>query len=151
MSNAVAEIDFSDVAELDDPGIVHANRNKKKRKAKKSDAINWPQAEKLAMIHCTSDEIGGFFDMSGTSFCDAIKTKYNETFTEWAERFRAHTRMAIRKQQLQLALNGNVKMLIHLGKQYCGQAEKVETDNTHRAEEPQVWEIGGRRIVFGVN
>ena len=41
-------------------------------------------------------------------------------------------RVALKKKQFQMAMNGNVPMLIHLGKQYLGQTEngaKVDRDD----------------------
>lgn len=41
---------------------------------------------------------------------------------------------SLRKKQLQIALKGNVVMLIWLGKQYLGQVDKVNTSGLTDAE-----------------
>ena len=88
--------------------------------------IDASEVEKLAGIGCTNVEIAEFFGCSeGTirgRFCENLK------------KGRAGLKKRLRKKQIEIALGGNVSMLIWLGKQYLGQKEKAELSGS--AEEP---------------
>ena len=51
-------------------------------------------------------------------------------YAEFVDRGRLQLVMSLRRKQTQVALDGNVAMLIWLGKQYLGQAEKLTSENT---------------------
>lgn len=57
-----------------------------------------------------------------------IKEKYNMTFTQYKKQKMAYMRMRILNKQYEVAMNGNVSMLIWLGKQHCDQTDKRELD-----------------------
>jgi hypothetical protein len=48
---------------------------------------------------------------------------------------RGKLRTSLRRKQVQLALEGNVTMLIWLGKNELAQSDKVQTENTHSGPE----------------
>lgn len=58
-----------------------------------------------------------------------IQEKHGMTFHEYRLKIREGAiNIPILKKQLDVAMMGNVGMLIWLGKQYCGQSEKVTQD-----------------------
>ena len=81
------------------------------------------EVEKLALLHCTNKEIAAFFGI-------AVKTlEYN--FAEKIQKARMTTKQRLRRAQLEVALKGNVPMLIWLGKNILGQQDQpIDTDNT---------------------
>lgn len=80
--------------------------------------INPKQVEKLARYGATNVEIADIFGVNeGT-----IRKRFSEELTKG----RSDRRVKLRRKQYELALRGNVTMLIWLGKQDLGQAEKVE-------------------------
>ena len=86
--------------------------------------IDETQVEKLASIGCTNVEIAAFFDTSEST----IRRRFSEIITKGKER----GKIRLRKKQMELALRGNVQMLIWLGKQVLGQREpKQEHDFTN--------------------
>ena len=76
------------------------------------------EVEKLAGYGCTNKEISDFFGCSA----DLIEKSYSEFLTKG----RANLKKRLRKAQLKLALGGNATMLVWLGKQMLGQADKQE-------------------------
>jgi DNA-binding CsgD family transcriptional regulator len=45
---------------------------------------------------------------------------------------RANLKVRLKRKQIQVAMQGNVTMLIWLGKQYLGQAEKIEESGEYK-------------------
>ena len=80
--------------------------------------IDTEQVEKLASFGCTNTEIASFFGCS----TDLIRKSYSENLTKG----RDAGKIRLRKLQWNAAEKGNVTMLIWLGKQVLGQAEKQE-------------------------
>jgi hypothetical protein len=80
--------------------------------------IDTKQLEKLAAFGCTDTEIASFFGCS----TDLIRKSYSENLTKG----RDAGKIRLRKLQWNAAEKGNVTMLIWLGKQVLGQAEKQE-------------------------
>ena len=73
------------------------------------------EVEKLAALHCTYKEMADFFDVNVETL------KYN--FRDIIVKAQATTKQQLRKAQLKVAMEGNVTMLIWLGKQMLGQQE----------------------------
>lgn len=76
---------------------------------------------KLAKMHCTMEEMAGFFGCS----VDTLERR----FADVIDKGRQEGKMKLRDLQLQAANKGNVVMLIWLGKQILGQSEKIESKN----------------------
>ena len=85
--------------------------------------------EKLCMMHCTLIEIADFFDVSEDTIERWCKRNYRKSFAEVIKKKSGKGKISLRRLQWQAAENGNITMQIWLGKQWLGQAEKVETKN----------------------
>lgn len=94
--------------------------------------IDAEEVEKLAGLNCSTEEIGSFFNVSA----DTIQRR----FAVALKRGRAVINTSLKRQQYKLAMDGNVTLLIWLGKQLLGQADKSENTVTYRKYEV---EIGG--------
>jgi AraC-like DNA-binding protein len=68
------------------------------------------------------EEIADFFDCSHAT----ISTRFQQEF----KLGKASVRKNLRMWQMRRAQKGSDKMLIHLGQQFLGQAQKIETRNT---------------------
>jgi hypothetical protein len=55
-----------------------------------------------------------------------IQEKFDLTFTEYKDQKKEPVRIKLKQKQIEIAMGGNVTMLIWLGKQYLGQSEKHE-------------------------
>jgi len=88
--------------------------------------VNWEQVEKLLQIQCTRDEIASVMNMDSKTLVKHIKDEKDLTFEEYKNLHSGLGKANLRKQQMAAAEKGNTGMLIWLGKQYLGQAEKSE-------------------------
>lgn len=94
--------------------------------------IDPEEVRKLAELHCTIKEIAEYF---GTT-ADTISYHFTDIITK----AKISTKNSLRRAQLKVALDGNVTMLIWLGKQMLGQSETKASDNNEILpwnEEPQ--------------
>lgn len=82
------------------------------------------QVYKLAMIQCTNVEIAAFLNCSEST----IRVKFAAELAKGREA----GKMSLRRKQFEVAQNGNIAMLIWLGKQYLGQTDR--TDTTSKGE-----------------
>ena len=95
--------------------------------------------EKLCHLQCTQVEIMGFFEIdTKDTLNNRIREIYGEqhSFSTIYEQKKQGGRIAIRRQQMQLAEKGNPSMLIWLGKQFLEQKDKQEVDQNIKHVEP---------------
>jgi len=94
--------------------------------------INYEEFEKLCYFQATLIEVASWFKCSPDTIELRVKEHYldedgnGRTFTDVFGSLRGNGKIALRRQQFQRAMNGSDKMLIHLGKHYLGQTDKVE-------------------------
>ena len=80
--------------------------------------------ENLATILCTDEEIASIL---GTTI-EILQSKDNyDTFMELKKKGRDKGKSSLRRKQYEVAMKGNVTMLIWLGRNYLDQYEKIET------------------------
>ena len=72
--------------------------------------------KKLCTILCTDVEMAAILSVS----VDTLNRRYADKIKEWKE----GGKMSLRRAQYQLAMKGNMGMLIWLGKQHLGQSDK---------------------------
>ena len=82
------------------------------------------QVEKLASYGLTNKEISEALGYDDST----LKRK----FENFLVKGRAALKQRLKKKQIQVALSGNVVMLIWLGKQYLGQTDKVEETGDYK-------------------
>lgn len=80
--------------------------------------IDADQVEKLAAIQCTLPEMAAVLNCNVSTL--------QRRFAQHIEKGREHGRMSLKRKQYEVAMNGNVGMLIWLGKQHLTQSDKVE-------------------------
>lgn len=82
--------------------------------------IDTALVQKLAEMGCTLAEIAAFPGVD----CD--KSTLSRRFATVIDKGRSIGNISIRRKQFEVAMAGNVAMLIWLGKQWLGQADKIE-------------------------
>jgi len=92
--------------------------------------IDWKQLDKLCILMATLEDIAGWFDCSIDTIERAIKREHNITFAEYYKKKSARGRISLRRKQYEVAMSGNVSMLIWLGKQVLGQADKQDIEHS---------------------
>ena len=107
--------------------ILMAKRGRPKKQ------IDYELVKKLAGIMCTQEEIANILDIStrtlqrDSKFCRIYKTA------------RENGKMSLRRMQFKKAMEGNVTMLIWLGKQYLGQKEQQKIEHElENGKKPQI-------------
>lgn len=93
------------------------------------DDKDWKMVEQMCALHCTGQEIAGFMGVSYETLVTRIREEYGLNFPEYFNLHVAKGLVSLRRKQRDVAMSGNVQMLIHLGKQYLGQSDKQEVDN----------------------
>lgn len=98
----------------------------KKRTGRPYAEINWDTVENLCAIHCTGEEIAAILKVDYDTLERAIRREFNSSFADYFKKHSSKGKMSLRRKQYEVAQSGSVPMLIWLGKQYLGQADKVE-------------------------
>lgn len=99
-------------------------------KRKRSDCLelNWEVLDAMLSLGAELIDCRDKLQMSDDTIQRRIKEKTGLTFSEYRKEKMAGIRQRLRQKQIDVALKGNVTMLIWLGKQYLGQVEKIEND-----------------------
>lgn len=93
--------------------------------------IDKKQFENLCKLQCTKEEIAGWFNVSDDTIERWCKREYKENFAVVFAQKRQAGKISVRRAQWHQAVdNGNVTMLIWLGKQMLCQTDKVEQNVT---------------------
>lgn len=87
--------------------------------------IDAQQVFKLAKLLCTTEEIAEFFGCSR----DTLERRFAAELAKG----RQVRKMSLRRAQFRAAFNGNPALLIWLGKQHLGQADKIESKTEVRS------------------
>jgi hypothetical protein len=97
-----------------------------KKPGPKTIELNWDEFEKLCQIHCTLQEIAGWFKCSPDTIERRCMDSFGRTFREVHAEKSATGKISIRRKQYQLAMEGDKTMLVWLGKQVLGQVENFD-------------------------
>jgi hypothetical protein len=84
--------------------------------------------ENLCKIQCTKEEICEILDADEKTVTKFCALEYGESFKDVWKVKSSPGRASLRRMQFKKAEQGNTTMLIWLGKQYLGQADKVENE-----------------------
>jgi hypothetical protein len=85
---------------------------------------------KLAVIHCNQDEMASVLGVS----VDTLQRRFAAQIKDG----RAEGKMSLRRKMWEMALNGNVSLLIWLSKNELGFSDKVEEKTEVQAKVEQV-------------
>ena len=99
--------------------------------------------EKLCKMQCTLVEIAGFFDCSEDTIERWCEKNYRgSTFADVYKKKSASGKISLRRKQFQTAIDeGNVSMLIWLGKQYLDQKEPKQELAVSNVDDDSVREM----------
>lgn len=96
--------------------------------------LDWRLIDSILQYGASLVDCSDICEMSEDSVQNKIKAKYGVTFSEYRDRKKSKMRMKLRQKQFDLALKGNVPLLIWLGKQELGQSDRAENTNTDKIE-----------------
>ena len=108
--------------------------------------VDWEVFDELCRIQCTKTEIAAVLKMSDDTLSRRVKEEFGVTFTELYKEKRQAGFASIRRKQFEVAMagNGNVGMLIWLGKNWLGQSDKIE--ETVKTELPSIEFVKARLV-----
>jgi hypothetical protein len=90
--------------------------------------IDWGKLDAILQFGARALDCRGILDVSEDCIADNIKKKYGLTFSEYRELRMSTMRAKLLQKQFDVAMMGNVAMLIWLGKQHLDQKDKQEID-----------------------
>lgn len=90
--------------------------------------INWEEFDKLLAFQSTQEELAGWFNCSTDTIDRAVKSEHKMSFADYSQQKRMPGKISLRRTIWQLALAGNVPMLIWLSKQHLGFCDKPAFD-----------------------
>lgn len=93
--------------------------------------IDWKKADKLFMIQCTCAEVAAFLEISIDTLRRRCQQDHSMTIVAYRDIKKNGGRASLRRMQWSLA-EKNAAMSMFLGKQYLGQADKIDTTNMHK-------------------
>lgn len=88
--------------------------------------IDYNLVENLCKLQCTGEEIASALNIDYKTLNLRINDKYKMGFSQYYKKASAGGKMSLRRKQMEVAMSGNVSMLIWLGKQYLGQSDHQE-------------------------
>lgn len=93
--------------------------------------IDFDKVANMCAIQCTGEEIAAVLGINYDTLVARIKEEYGLTFSEYYKTKSAVGKMSLRRKQYEVATKGkgNTTMLIWLGKQHLGQADKKEIES----------------------
>ena len=91
--------------------------------------IDLEQFKKLCGMQCTLAEIAGFFDCSEDTIENWCKRELKSSFSDSFKQYSAAGKISLRRSQFKLA-ERSASMAIFLGKQYLGQRDHIEIEDT---------------------
>lgn len=97
--------------------------------------IDWDMLEKLAQFPMKQEDLAWLVGVCLDTLCTKVKEKYDMSFSDFLAKKGAKTKALLYEKQIELALKGNVTLLIWLGKQYLGQSDKQEVKAEHVVSE----------------
>ena len=83
------------------------------------------EIESLGKLHCTYEEMAGWLGHDEETIRDRMQNE--PAFLGAYKKGAGQTKMSLRRKQLQAAMDGNITMMIWMGKQLLGQTDKSET------------------------
>ena len=95
--------------------------------------VDESEVEKLAAMFCTTEEIASFFNVD--------KRTIERRFAAAIARGRNKGKISLKRKQYLVAMDGNVQMLIWLGKQYLGQRDATDITQSNRVDAETLREI----------
>jgi len=90
--------------------------------------IDWEEFDKLLAFQASQEELAGWFNCSTDTIERAVKREHKMSFADYSHQKRMPGKISLRRAMWQVAMAGNVPMMIWLSKQHLGFADKAPFD-----------------------
>ncbi|MBC6988956.1 hypothetical protein [Hymenobacter sp. BT491] len=94
--------------------------------ARSATVIDWKTVDRLLKAGCTGVQIAARLGIHPETLYDNCKRDHKTDFSAYSAEKKADGETLLLEQQMNLAMKGNLGMLIWLGKQRLGQKDKHE-------------------------
>jgi AraC-like DNA-binding protein len=88
--------------------------------------FDWKLIDSILQFGARLIDCCEMLEVSDDTIQRRIKDEFGCTFSEYRERKMSKMRMKLLQKQFDVAMSGNVALLIWLGKQHLGQSDKAE-------------------------
>lgn len=92
--------------------------------------IDWKKVDAYLQAHCNGTGIAGLLGISAETLYRACKRDHKIGFDEYSQQKKAEGKELLKAKQFETAMSGNVSMQIWLGKQYLGQRDKSDVEQS---------------------
>lgn len=92
--------------------------------------VDFDKLARICQYPLINDDIAALMELSKDTIERAVKKEFGITLAAYKEQKQSSMRFTLLAKQLEVARNGNVAMLIWLGKQYLGQSDKQDQNIT---------------------
>jgi hypothetical protein len=89
--------------------------------------FDWKILDSILQFGANLIDCSELLEVSEDTVQRKIKSEHGCTFTEYRTKKMGRMRVKLLQKQYEMAQNGNVALLIWLGKQYLGQSDKAES------------------------
>jgi AraC-like DNA-binding protein len=100
--------------------------------------LDWKVLDAILQYGAKLIDCAEILGLSDDTVQRKIKAEYGCTFSEYRDSKMSRTRVKLMQKQIEVALSGNVPMLIWTGKQYLGQTDKAESSMSIESTQPIV-------------
>ena len=92
--------------------------------------LNYKTLKPLCEILCTGEECAAIMEIDYEVLNNNLKADGHGGFKDYFKKYSSEGKSSLRRKQFLSALDGNVTMLIWLGKQHLDQKDKHEVEST---------------------
>lgn len=100
--------------------------------------INYVTLKELCELHCTGEETASVLGCDYDTLNANLARNGEGGYSEYFKRNSAEGRVSLRRRQFKSAVEGNVTMLIWLGKQHLGQQDKISTETLDKTPQKDI-------------
>ena len=96
--------------------------------------FDWSKLDAILQYGAKMSDAADIMDVHPDTVAKKIKTKFKMTYPEYRNKKMSKVRVGLAQKQVEVAMSGNVSMLIWLGKQWLGQRDQhdIETKNENK-------------------
>lgn len=92
--------------------------------------IDWKKVDSYLKAQCDGAAIAGILGIAPLTLYRACEREHKVNFNAYAQQKKAEGKELLRAKQFQTAMDGDKTLLIWLGKQYLGQKDKQEVEQS---------------------
>lgn len=102
----------------------------------KKKEINWDKLDALLQFKVTKSFCADYLETSEDTLERRIKKKHGVTFSEYREKKAQGMGLKLQQKAIQMAMSGNVTMMIFCLKNIANWTDKTETEHSSNTEKP---------------